>query len=554
MLLQNKNVIIYGTGGSLGSASEMAGAKEGAYVLVRPSIKKAVLFSTLLCFFSIILCAQHSYYFSAKSRPGGNGTQQMAFDNLESIKQIKIQPGDKIYFHGGDTLKGNISLDQILGTKNQKIIFTSYGKGKAYIDGGTGEAMGLVGCENIIIRGLSFLGAGRKSGNTKDGVKLVDCRQVHVNAVIIEGFQKSGLLIYNSQDIVIDSVFAHDNGSAGITVEGDYQKRFSNRIHFIHCRTDNNPGDPTNLTNHSGNGLVVGNCKNVLIEYCTATNNGWDMPRIGNGPVGIWAWEADSVIIQNCISYRNKTAKGAADGGGFDLDGACTNSIIQYCLSYENWGTGYGIYQYYGAGKWNNNTVRYCISINDGNITDLATAMHIWNGWNGDSTFTNGYFYNNFFYNDSRYALSFNPLAQHKNFNFFNNIFVASDTSDIYHGEDSSKTDLFLGNLWMNKSGGFSQQDFRQVSSWAAAKGYENYREKFIGLESKIQLFHIPSRIDIVDPYKLRSTAWIRALCVPGLNGKGLDLRKLFSIDVGKIDFFGHPIAEGRPPGVGICN
>ena len=84
-------------------------------------------------------------------------------------------------------------------------------------------------------------------------------------------------------------------------------------------QSGNNPGDPTNLNNHSGNGIIAGFCKNILIEYCTANNNGWDMPRIGNGPVGIWCYEADSVIIQHCISYQNKTSKGGEDGGGYDL-------------------------------------------------------------------------------------------------------------------------------------------------------------------------------------------------------------------------------------------
>ena len=109
---------------------------------------------------------------------------------------------------------------------------------------------------------------------------------------------------------------------------GTQQYRYYNSLH---C-TVNNPGDPTNLTNHSGNGIVVGHCTNVLIDHCMATNNGWDMPRIGNGPVGIWCYEADSVVIQHCLSYRNKTSVGGADGGGFDFDGGVTNSIIQYCL------------------------------------------------------------------------------------------------------------------------------------------------------------------------------------------------------------------------------
>ena len=79
------------------------------------------------------------------------------------------------------------------------------------------------------------------------------------------------------------------------------------------------------------------------------------MPRIGNGPVGIWADEASNVTIQYCISHPINTAKGAKDGGGFDFDGGITNSIIQYCLSYENQGAGYGLFQYAGASPWHNN-------------------------------------------------------------------------------------------------------------------------------------------------------------------------------------------------------
>ena len=69
-------------------------------------------------------------------------------------------------------------------------------------------------------------------------------------------------------------------------------RRRSRNVTIVHCRADDNPGDPTNLTNHSGNGIIAGHCTNVLIDSCSATNNGWDMPRIGNGPVGIWCYEA----------------------------------------------------------------------------------------------------------------------------------------------------------------------------------------------------------------------------------------------------------------------
>ena len=164
-------------------------------------------------------------------------------------------------------------------------------------------------------------------------------------------------------------MYAADNGAAVSVPVPEWKKKDCSNIRISYCKAENNAGDPTNFTNHSGNGIMVGHCKNVTIEYCTATNNGWDMPRKGNGPVGIWCFEADSVIIQHCISYKNKTSPGSADGGGFDMDGGVTNSIIQYCLSYENEGSAFGIFQYDGAGKWNNNTIRYCISENDGSVS-----------------------------------------------------------------------------------------------------------------------------------------------------------------------------------------
>ena len=125
-----------------------------------------------------------------------------------------------------------------------------------------------------------------------------------------------------------------------------YEKRSSD-LHIGHCVAKNNPGNPSNLTNHSGNGIVVGNAQNVIIEYCEAANNGWDMPRKGNGPVGIWAWNSDRVIIQFCVSHDNKSP--GDDGGGFDFDGGVTNSILQYNHSYNNHGPGYFICQYPGA-------------------------------------------------------------------------------------------------------------------------------------------------------------------------------------------------------------
>jgi hypothetical protein len=260
--------------------------------------------------------SQKKYYFRGHNEDVNdarqNGSIAHPFESLEAFGKLDLKEGDTVFFYGGDFFNGTIRGIGINGTFKKPVVFTTYGKEKAKIYAGDKEGFVFTGCKNFSISNFILYGSGRKNGNTTDGVKLVNCSSVKIKNLEIAGFQKAGLQLYNCRDAEINGVIAQDNGHSGILVEGDYQKRLSENIHFVNCRADNNPGDPTNLTNHSGNGIVVGNCRNVLIEYCTATNNGWDMPRIGNGPVGIWAYEADSVIIQHCISYRNKTAPGAA--------------------------------------------------------------------------------------------------------------------------------------------------------------------------------------------------------------------------------------------------
>jgi hypothetical protein len=465
------------------------------------------LLAGLSLLFIVDTCySQRKYFFSnieTNKHLVQNGSRKHPFHELDMFATLQLKPGDTIFFRGGNSFNSSIVLDSVNGKPGKPIVFTSYGKGKARIYSGNKEALSIARSNHLSIISLIIVGAGRKNGNTTDGVKLSNCQSVKIRDLEITGFQKSGLLLFNCKDVEADRVIAMDNGLAGILVEGDYQKRLSQNIHIVNCRAENNPGDPTNLSNHSGNGILVGNCRNVLIEYCTATNNGWDMPRIGNGPVGIWAYEADSIIIQHCISYRNKTALGAADGGGFDLDGGVTNSVIQYCLSYENQGSGYGIFQYWSARNWKNNTLRYCISINDGKITEGASAMYIWNGNNPDSSFTNFYAHNNFFYNDAKYAFSFASESRHRNFHFYKNYFIASDTSEIYSGIDSSTTDVFLDNVWSRRSGGFFQDGFSDLGQWVKATGYEMRKGKQAGTTLDKKIFDFPAHINITDPYKL---------------------------------------------------
>jgi hypothetical protein len=203
------------------------------------------------------------------------------------------------------------------------------------------------------------------------------------------------------------------------------------RVYIENCIAENNPGCPTVTDNHSGNGILLGGVSNGVIEYCEAMNNGWDMPREGNGPVGIWAYMSDSIVIQHCYSHHNKTSPKGKDGGGFDFDGGMTNSVLQYNLSAYNQGGGYGMFQYAGATEWSKNIVRYNISYNDG-IKNGKCGIFMWCD-PAATPMKQLMAYNNTIFSDQGYAINFDP-GNYADFVFENNIFLLTVASDRFIG------------------------------------------------------------------------------------------------------------------------
>jgi parallel beta helix pectate lyase-like protein len=397
----------------------------------------------------------HSYYINTGGDDSNDGSLRHPWKTLRSLDHRSLRGGDSIFFGSRQSFAGTLTIDSGQGGNAQHPLFiSSYKEGgikqgsdsviePAIIDGVDSPAIILYRTGYIQVENLRLTGKGRKTGNTKDGLMVIDAQHIILDSLDITGFQKSGLLIYSSTDITVRHVNAHENGAAGISVEAT-TKKGSRNIRILDCRAEDNPGDPANLTNHSGNGIVAGHCTNLLIDRCTASRNGWDMPRTGNGPVGIWCYEADSVIIQHCLSYRNATSAGGADGGGFDLDGGVTHSVLQFNLSFENEGSGYCLFQYPGASPWHDNIVRFNISENDGTVSGSRGGLYIWNGSGDAGQFHDCIVYNNTIWNSKEAALSYSEMSGRKAFAFYNNIFVAKDS--LVRGDKGK--DLFLGNDW----------------------------------------------------------------------------------------------------------
>ncbi|MFZ2339069.1 MAG: right-handed parallel beta-helix repeat-containing protein [Bacteroidales bacterium] len=455
------------------------------------------------------------YYLNNQTGNDRNrGTLRKPIKTITELNaRLASKPGN-IYFTSGQTFEGTLVLTGVIGTDSLPVLITSTGEGRATVNGGDCESFRIKNCENIRISNLDLTGAGREEGNNTNGIQMVNCENCTIEDLNAVGFQKSGVDLYNCRNSEVRNVTAYGNGFCGIHIMGSSQDS-SASILIKDCNAENNAGDPTILDNHSGNGILVGVSRNVTIDHCTATNNGWDMPRQGNGPVGIWAWMSDHVTIQYCISYRNRTSKGGKDGGGFDLDGGVTNSLIQYCLSYENEGAGYGLFQYPGAANWANNVIRYCVSINDARTTEGAGSFFIWNGSGESSQLTDCYIYNNVVYSESAPAISYESASEHGNFLFCNNIFIVNDLRIRGKNKGSS----FTANVWGSVTD---------------------------------PVLEGPFDTDLADPCRLNTLTGLMLPRGSKLKDSGIQIQSMYGFDPPLKDFFGFPVPSGSAPDPGI--
>jgi len=375
-------------------------------------------------------------------------SEASAWRSIERVNRADLGPGDVILFRGGEEFAGTLRFTkQDSGAPLGRVRCSSYGEGTATINGGEEEGLIADSCHFLTIDRLRFTGSGRLTGNSSDGVLINRCDSVLLDRLEVEGFQHSGIHLHHCDDARIMHINAHENGFAGIHVTGDSwvdpEQYGNHRLYIGYCLAWNNPGDPTVTDNHSGNGILASSVEQGTIEFCEAYNNGWDMPWTGNGPVGIWIWDCTGFTIQCCISHHNRTNPAAADGGGFDLDGGVSHSVIRYCISHHNEGAGFGLYEFGAVKPWQENTLRYNLSLNDGAVN--AASVGIWKNEAGGSM-KNCLLRNNIFYNSLDSGSNLWLYDHYPGFSFRNNIFVFNG-SLVAEGQGITNEE-FRGNIY----------------------------------------------------------------------------------------------------------
>lgn len=518
-----------------------------------------------------------TYYVSPSGKDTNSGrSSKSAWKTLAEINRHAFAPGDRILLEGGKTFSGGLTFNaRSQGRAARPIVLGSFGKGHATVQAGEGTAIRLYNTagfriENLILRG--DWDAEKQSGNAGSGIELFNDKNgaVTLDFVRIEnieasgfkqaGFRIGGLPADNSKsgfrDVTITRCIAHNNGQAGIESYGPFGDKVTGYAHHNivvhHCRLYSNRGI-ANMGGHSGNGVVLGDVDGAVIERCVAYNNGELSNYDGGGPVGIWAWDSNHVLIQYCESYGNKSA--TTDGGGFDLDGGCTNSIMQYNYSHDNVGAGYLFAQFGGARPFVNNVARYNISENDGRKNGYAGLQF----WNGGSGIVNCAAYQNTVF------VSPAPTGTAKALRFMtpttdtllaNNLLITTHGLPLIEFEAEQSGLRCIGNAYWSSGNPFlvlaAGKRFDSLDAWRTATGQERLGEKPTGLFAD-PLLNAPGKGGTIgDADRLKNLRAYRLKSNSPLRGAGLPLTQPpFRLSVGKTDFYETSLPSHAHPTIG---
>ena len=408
------------------------------------------------------------YYVSLLGDDSNSGlSEAQPWRSIKRVNATHLFPGDSVWFKADETFVGNLRLAKFSQKPTDEahvVTIGSYGSGRATIDAGCSSGFVVKNRGGVRLVNLNFVGAGA-SKNTGSGISFINTlpkdtklSDIRIHRVDVSGFKYSGISLVAQptdmswsgfRDVKITNTTSHDNGDAGISCIGAWnpeQKGYAHADFYIgNCSAYRNAGIP-GQGSHSGNGIVLAQVDGAIIEYCRAYENGCLNDYESGGPVGIWAWDANRVVIQFNESHHNRTGS-SKDGAGFDLDGGVTNSVVQYNYSHDNDGAGYLLAQFEGAPPFYGNVLRYNLSVNDGRRNRYG-GIHLWStGANGGITDTT--VYANRVY--TAQSADGNPAAVDcasegiRNIRLYNNCFQTDGKAILVRGE-TNRNAVFEGN------------------------------------------------------------------------------------------------------------
>lgn len=355
---------------------------------------KLNLFSWMLFAFFVAACTQKyskaegiCYYVDASAGDDACSglSEEEAWKSIERVNGVSLRPGDRVLFKRGTTLTGELEITGE-GTQKSRILIGAYGdeaEAKPRIEGRDSSlyAVRIFNSAYVTLQDLEIVNTGSEPLPCRAGLKIESrdygvSRSIRVNRVTVRDVNGSlvkaqgggcGIYIVNGGEET-PSVFD------SLVIENCHILRCARNAIIWSAYHDRRNWHPSTNTVVRGNliegvpgdGIVPIGCEGTLIEY----NIMRDCPDVlpaTEAAAGIWPWSCDNTVIRyNEVSGH----KAPWDAQGFDCDYNCTNTLIEYNYSHDNYGglvliCNSGTETSYSIGNVNS-TVRYNISIGDG--------------------------------------------------------------------------------------------------------------------------------------------------------------------------------------------
>ena len=497
------------------------------------------------------------YYISAAGLDANDGTApNKAWQTIERANKATLRPGDRILFEGGQRFSGNL-LITASGTKDAFIEIGSHGNGLASIHGSDSFGIRLLNCQYIKMHNLILTGSGVKpdgqTTNKEQGLDIYSTakegkpwQSIYADKLQVSGF-RDGIVLHTpigTQDVVgyndvrVTHCIIKECMFGGFYCWGS-KKTSGGTLNlplgaglFTNCYL----GDCDIHDIYGGAyfcfPIQILNATSFLVERCTIHHCGQAQKPDTAGIGGLVFLECDKSIAQFNECHHIVT-RIRYDGCAFDIDGGCSNCILQYNYSHDNEGSGYQAGTFDGSGPLTDTIIRYNISENDAQKNPNNTGgIMTW------SSQARGQIYNNTVFVGKGFG-GVKPFAFRggAGLSVRNNIFVAGHDGEFI---DSGGCSL-QNNCYWRTNGDLRMAGCGSLTDWRKKSGQEMLNGAAVGFQVDPRL-RAPGRGgDLDDAAQLKTLDAYNLLPSSPLIGKGLDLQGLFKIPPGPCDFHGTP-------------
>lgn len=416
-----------------------------------------VLTSLPLCTFSVDAATGRTYYIDScdGSNSNSGSTPDEAWKDISAFPNADFYAGDKVLFKAGGTYECCVTLTGIKGTKEAPFVISSYGEGPSPVlyTNATAEVFTFIDCSFVTVSNIEITapnGGGiwidtlneESVGITIDNVYFHDLPNGKVTsrdncafgaavaraAVMVKGLPARSRYAVN--DLTITNCEVYNCGN-GFLVWGSWNDQQDPWCEEEEADPIYNTGvviSDCYFHNMDAEAVVIGICDGALVTRCKAIDICQGEGVDENGKVlyytaAMWFWGAVNSTFSYCEIAGQKNV---GDGMTVDFDSQTHNCTYEYIYSHDNQRF---VVNNAKTSAQQNNTVRYCLSVNDNKGLNCLAAGSGEDGFKfynntivncGDFLFrhlTNSYIVNNIFVFEEGSIVRWNLKEELKNNN-----------------------------------------------------------------------------------------------------------------------------------------